>query len=325
MSKVKSRGKGARHLEHSFAYSLLHALQHHKQAFFRSLKTLASHPLGTSLTVVALGIILTLPLGGYVIANHFHQVYASLDKGTELTVFLEVGVSEKEALKLKTQFEAIEEVEQIRYKSAEQSLQEFKKSTDLNDIIQLLPENPLPAQLLVKPKDLYSSTSNLKELKEAIASTPQVDEVILDMDWVEKLDAIYRVVVKAVWLLCTLIGLGVIVILTNTIRLSLEKHRDEIVILSLIGATPSYIRRPFIYRAFLYGFLGALLASTLVILALKALAQPISELAVLYSDVLRLDAVPFYAIIALIFSCFILSWLSARLAIMQYSESAHLP
>jgi cell division transport system permease protein len=104
------------------------------------------------------------------------------------------------------------------------------------------------------------------------------------MQWLQRLEAMLQVVERGVVLLAALLALGVLLIVSNTLRLAILNRREEIEIIKLIGATDAFIRRPFLYLGFGYGLLGGAIAWALVALALGLLHGPIEQLAGLYSS-----------------------------------------
>ena len=81
-----------------------------------------------------------------------------------------------------------------------------------------------------------------------------------------------------------LLGLAVLLVIGNTIRLEIENRRAEIVIVKLVGGTDAFVRRPFLYSGLWYGLGGGLLAYALVSLSLWLLAGPVQRLAGLYQS-----------------------------------------
>ena len=112
-----------------------------------------------------------------------------------------------------------------------------------------------------------------------------MDEVRLDMKWMERLQAILSVGERLALALALALSMGVLLIVGNTIRLAIENRRDEIVVVKLVGGTDNYVRRPFLYTGVWYGLIGGVLAWMLVALALFSLSGLVSRLAALYQSV----------------------------------------
>ena len=104
----------------------------------------------------------------------------------------------------------------------------------------------------------------------------------VDTHWLMRFQAILDLAQALVLLLAGLLAVGVLLIVGNTIRLEILNQRGEIEIMELVGATASFIRRPFLYAGAWYGLLGGLSAWFLVTVAVLALQGPVSRLASLY-------------------------------------------
>ncbi|MCB1904567.1 MAG: cell division protein, partial [Gammaproteobacteria bacterium] len=96
-----------------------------------------------------------------------------------------------------------------------------------------------------------------------------------------------------VWVVASLLGLAVILIIVNTIRLEIQNRHAEIEISKLIGATDSFIRRPFLYSGAWYGLFGGLISWLLVTLSLRLLDAPVARLAGLYQSDFILSGMDF--------------------------------
>ncbi len=108
------------------------------------------------------------------------------------------------------------------------------------------------------------------------------------------------IIERGVLILSGLLALAVLLVVGNTIRLAIQNRRDEIIITKLIGATDSFIRRPFLYTGFWYGLLGGLISLILVQLSLVLLADPVREVATLYHSSFQLQGIDSQTLIALL-------------------------
>jgi len=106
--------------------------------------------------------------------------------------------------------------------------------------------------------------------------------VQLDTEWVQRFHAILDIVRQAIAIGSVLLGIAIVVIIGNTIRLDIENRRDEIEVTKLIGASNAFVRRPFLWTGFWYGLLGGTVALMLVQYGLYLLKGPVSRLAGLY-------------------------------------------
>jgi cell division transport system permease protein len=117
------------------------------------------------------------------------------------------------------------------------------------------------------------------------------------------------------------LGLAVLLIIGNTIRLEIQNRHDEIAITKLIGATNAFIRRPFLYMGFWFGLLGGMTAWLLVSLSLWLLSGPISSLTGLYQSEFRLDLLGFAATLLIVLGSAVLGLIGARIAVGRHLDA----
>jgi cell division transport system permease protein len=254
-------------------------LLHHFYVFFSSLGQSARSPLSTLMTAAVLGIALALPTGLYLLLENALQVSRGWDAAVHISLFLQPEVSDAQAEALAAQVRGRGEVESVRLISKAEALKEYRELSGFSDALKSLAENPLPAVLVVKPRSAQLTQTLLDEF----ARLPAVDVAQYDMRWLKRLYAMMEVVQRGIWLLAGLLGLAVLLIIGNTIRLAIYNRREEIEIHKLFGATDAFIRRPFLYSGLWYGLLGSLIAWLLVQSALYALQEPVQRLAALYA------------------------------------------
>jgi len=128
-------------------------------------------------------------------------------------------------------------------------------------------------------------------LQEELANLPEAEYVQVDTEWVQRFHAILDIVRHAIAIGAVLLGLAIVVIIGNTIRLDIENRRDEIEVTKLIGASNAFVRRPFLWTGFWYGLFGGLLALGLVYYGLFLLQGPVSRLAGLYQSKISIASI----------------------------------
>jgi cell division transport system permease protein len=152
-------------------------------------------------------------------------------------------------------------------------------------------------------------------LQEEIGNLPETDLVQVDTEWVQRFHAILDIVRKAIAIGAALLGIAIVVIIGNTIRLDIENRREEIEVTKLIGASNAFVRRPFLWTGFWYGLLGGASALLLVQYGLYLLKEPVTRLAGLYQgniSVATLDASESLTIVAAaVFLGLFASWVTA--------------
>lgn len=257
--------------------------QEHARVFFFSLGKLAQNPVGTFLTALVIGITLALPAGLHILTQNLSAISYSWEGSLQMSLFLKDSVSRDQGVKLATELAGTPGVVHAEYISREQSLTEFRELSGFGEALDILEENPLPAVIAVTP-DRAQGKDEVDALLAQFARLPQVELAKMDQKWLERLYAILAIVERAVLMIASLLALAVVVIVGNTIRLDIEARREEIVVMKLIGAPDSFIRRPFLYTGFWYGFAGALFAILLLVVGMAAMAGPSRQLGDLYQS-----------------------------------------
>ena len=141
---------------------------------------------------------------------------------------------------------------------------------------------------------------------------------ILDMKWLQRLDAILAIGHRASILLLFLFSIAVLLIIANTIRLTTQNHHDEILVVKLIGGTNHFIRRSFLYSGMVYGLVGSIVAWLLVDFIMGFLEAPITKLASLYGTTYQINGLGLHATISLLVTGILLGLLASWMSVTRY-------
>ena len=255
---------------------------HHIRVLLGSLGRLTRHPLSTSMTVAVIAIALTLPAGLYLALNNISGLSAGWDSSTKISLFLHANVSQDKAQKLRKRLQLHNDIDKVSMVTKKQGLEQFKQLSGFGDALKFLDDNPLPIVLVVQPIIDTNRPDRINQLLKELQGNKLVELAQLDMQWVKRLYALLEIANRVIWAIGSLLGLAVLLIVGNTIRLDIQNRRSEIEVSKLIGASNAFIRRPFLYTGFWYGFSGGLLAWLLTTLSLYMLAEPVEKLALLY-------------------------------------------
>jgi cell division transport system permease protein len=290
--------------------------QEHLRVFFFSLGKIGRAPLSALLTALVIGIALALPAGLHVLTNNISTVAYSWQESLQISLFLKDSVTEERGVALTKGFNAEAAIAKARYISRAQSLKEFSSESGFGDALELLQDNPLPAVIAVSPNRHLGKTE-VQALLQRLEKLPEVELARLDQKWLERLYALIAIGQRAVGIIALLLGLAVMVIIGNTIRLDIEARREEIEVMKLVGAPNSFIRRPFLYSGFWFGLAGGVLAWIMVILGTRALGAPSAELAALYASDFKLSGLAFGDGLALIGAGIVLGWAGALVTVTR--------
>jgi len=290
----------------------------HVQVALNSLGRLYRSPSSSLMTTAVIAIALALPTGLYLLTGNLQRLSTQWDGNTNLSLFLHHSVSLQQAGALQKKLAQMPEIESLQLITPEQALAEFRALSGFGDVLDVLDENPLPAVIAVKPDKEHSDADAAAALLEKLRGLPEVELAQLDLQWVRRFSAIVHIVRRSIWVMAALLGLAVLLIIGNTIRLEIQGRREEIEITKLIGATNGFIRRPFLYSGLWYGLAGAILASVLVEIAFLQLYNPVSQLAGLYQSGFSLNTLSFADSLGLFAAGAVLGLLGAWLAVGRH-------
>lgn len=257
-------------------------LSRHLQVALASLGHLVRSPLPTVMTIAVIAIALALPAGLFVVTRNLAALSESWDHSPAISLFLTPGTDVKQARALAAQLEAHSGIGKISLISPDEALADLRGQDGFNEAIRQLDKNPLPFVLSLQPAPALASPDALDDLRRELEALPQADFARLDAQWVRRFQAILDLGKSGVALFGSMLALGVLLVVGNTIRLEIENRRHEIEIMELVGATPAFIRRPFLYTGCWYGLLGGVSAWILIAVVLLIAQGPVSRLADLY-------------------------------------------
>ncbi|MGE5466129.1 MAG: permease-like cell division protein FtsX [Ignavibacteria bacterium] len=256
-------------------------LHQHRDALLLALRRLTATPLNTLLSLLAIGIALALPAGGQMLVANALRLAQGSAPAPQISLFMSLDAPRAAADEVGNRLRKNPGIKAARLVPREDTLARMRAAEGLGEVIDILPKNPFPDAFVIDPQD--DAPAAMEALAKELKKLPRVEHVQLDSAWVRRLDALLKLGRTGVALLAVLLGVGLIAITFNTIRLQVLTQRAEIEVSRLLGATDAYIRRPFYYFGLLQGLLGGLVAWVIVWLATLWLAAPVGELAQLYS------------------------------------------
>lgn len=282
-------------------------LRLHRQAFFSALRRVGA------LNALVIGVALSLPAGGYALLDALRAVAGRFALDAQVSVFLRTDLKRAEAEALGSTLRADRRVAKVRFVSREEALKELAAVQGMPEVIAALGQNPLPDAFVVTARQ-----SKLEALSADLAKLPGVAHVQADAAWARRLSALAGIARIVLWLLSALLGIGLVAVTFNTIRLQILTQREEIEVSKLIGATDGFIRRPFYYLGLLQGAAGGAVALAIVAAGLALLNREVAILAESYGSNFRfafLDAGDALAVVAF---AGVLGWLGAHLSVTRH-------
>ena len=278
-------------------------LDHHVYSVLASLGRLFKKPWSAALTIGVMAVALALPLGLWLVLDNVSRLGGSIDASREISVFLKPDVDDARAQALAGELRGRGDVGSIVHRSPDEGLAELRERGEFGDTIDVLGENPLPHVLIVTPG------GDEMLLAESLRMLPETELVQHDAQWRERLDGWLRFGGRVVWVLAALLGIGVLLVVGNTVRLDIQSRREELGVLQLLGATDGFIRRPFLYLGAWYGLGAGAVALGLLAIAGRALQPPLAELAATYGAAFALRGFGPPGVLAVLGGAALLGWL----------------
>ncbi|MBU1310975.1 MAG: permease-like cell division protein FtsX [Gammaproteobacteria bacterium] len=290
-------------------------VNHLRQAL-ASLGELWRTPSASLLTIGVLGVSLTLPVTLHLLVKNMQQISDSFTQAAEISLFIKQDSSQTQIDSLKTILQADAAIARVTHISKQQALAEFAAVSGFGPALDYLTENPLPDVLLVLPKNTQAEAA--RALLNRLNKERIVEYGKLDIDWLTRLDAIVSLLQQAVAVIALLLLGAVVLIIGNTIRLSIMNKKDEIEVMKLVGATDAFIQRPFLYSGVWYGVFGGLLAYLIVETMLVWLQGAILSVTALYGSEFRLMSLSVAEFFALMLLAVLLGLAGSYLSVRRH-------
>ena len=291
-------------------------LLHHVQSLVFSLRKIYAAPATTIMTVAVIGITLSLPGGFYLFLKNIDAMSGDFRSSSQISLYLDLDISEKQARALEKQIAKSENVESTRFISRDLSLEEFRENSGFGKSIDTLSTNPLPHTIIVDPG--VSETFAVRSLLKNLQAMPEVTIAKLDTEWLERLYTIIEIARRSVAIVTILFACAVLLIIGNTIRLDIQNRYQEIIVTKLVGATNAFIRRPFLYGGVWYGLLGGIISWLIVEIGYLAISGPLERLNLLYKSDMNLITFSLHDFIILITSSTLLGLAGSWIAVARH-------
>jgi cell division transport system permease protein len=249
-------------------------------------------------------------------------VVREIPTSPEMTVFMKQNstLEQAQAFSQAVGKEFQTELANIRLVSKEQALKQLQSNPSWTEALGALPSNPLPHAIVLTLHETPDLVTRADTLAKTLQGRQDVDSVLLDSEWVQRLAAILSFIRIGLWILMAGVGVVVIATVFNTVRLQALNQREEIAVARLVGATEAFVRRPFLYMGALTGLLASALACGLALLALTPLNKALSSLAHSYGVQLALKLPEFSLLLTAAILVAILGALAARWSVTRSTQ-----
>ncbi|MEY2624631.1 MAG: hypothetical protein RL412_406 [Pseudomonadota bacterium] len=285
----------------------------HAQALLSAFGRLIRQPLGTLLTIFVIAIALALPSTLWLVVKNARIAAGDVTDSIELSVFFKTDVPLEKAEQLTAAARQRPGVGEVTLIPADDALEEFRRYSGFGAALDALQGNPLPHVIIVRPDTAYANPQGVESLKRYLSAWPEVETVQFDGEWVRRLTAILDLLRNVFAVFAVVLGVGVLAVVGNAIRLEIRARRSEIEVTKLVGGTNAFVRRPFLYEGVIFGLFGGAAAVGVVSLAVASLIEPVGRLAALYGGRFALTGLEPLEALVLIFGGSLLGVLGAWL------------
>ena len=238
--------------------SLVRALRHHVREAWDglwrnpALSLLSAASIGISLYVLGLFLLLALNLNRFV---------EDLGRQTQVQVYLREEATPDQTRALRAEFSSDPAIGVVAYITKAEARSRFQRDfPTLRDLPERIGGNPFPASFELEIREAFRDPRSLDRIAKSYQKAPGVEEVRYDRGWTERLGAIASLVRRGGYGIGALLVFAALVTVGATVRLTVLARREEIEIMKLVGATPGFIRGPFMLAAAAQGLAGGILA-----------------------------------------------------------------
>lgn len=218
-----------------------------------------------------------LCVGGALLAvSNLSSIAERWGQSGRMTVFLRDGAQEGDVAQLRIVLESLPEVHEVEALSSAEARALFLAQSEVSANLTALPAEVFPASLEVSLKG-GTDPARVEAIAGRVGQLRAVDDVETYRGFFDRLDSLIAAGRGLAAMLALLVGLCVLAVIGNTIRLAVARRRDEIEVLKLCGATDSFVRGPFVVEGTFQGFASALLAVLVLLLGFALLRGPLDQ------------------------------------------------
>ena len=267
-----------------------------KILYRRLLRSYFSSVISISLVLFLVGMTGALIVNAKSVSNYFKE-------NITVSAVLNVEADEADASALADSLERTSYIKNVRIITKAEGVEEMKEILG-DDFMDVFEVNPIPVSLELQIAADYISADSLSIIEEALYGYPAVDDVVYQQSLVELLNAnIERIGIVAGVFVALLLFISVVLI-NNTVRLSVDSKRSSIRVMRLVGATKGFITRPFVGQAFFQGLIAGAAADIFILTALYFVRNEFYQLFSLF-DAMLLGLVMAVVIVLGILICMI--------------------
>ncbi len=243
--------------------------------FRTAVRGLASSAMTSVAAVVTIAITLTLVGAFALLVGNMRGMLERFGGELRIAAYFEEDLDIAEARRIAATVATVEGVHQVELVTPEEALARFRETAGAEALLEGLASNPLPASLEITLSDAHRTEAGIAVVEQALEGLPGIAELAKGQEWIEGYTRAANLVRFAALGLGAVLAVSALMIVANTIRLAIYSREDELEILSLVGASRTFLRVPFLLEGTIQGLAGGLLAVLLLWLGFMIFADPI--------------------------------------------------
>lgn len=201
----------------------------------------------------------------FLVFTNLNTLLLTWDKQVQLIVYLEDKISKRQSVKLESSFKSHKEIDSFSFVSRKDAWKKFKNTfSEKSKFIDVLGFNPLPASYILKFKDSPDRLKNIRTVAEKIKNQEGIEALEYGEKWLSRFERF--MIFLRIFILCVggMLCTGLIIIISNTIKLSIYSRQEEIDLMLLLGATHRSIKAPILLEGLIQGLIGVIIALGIV-------------------------------------------------------------
>ncbi len=292
-------------------------LNHHFQAIKLVLLRMRNNPLPSFMISLVVGVAMCLPGLFYIGIDNLSKLTNHMQNETEISLFLKLDASTTTITEIKALLAKNAAIKQFHLVTKDEAMVKLKAASETNNdnsnTIHQLDKNPLPDAFFIQAKS--NDPIALEALKDELQNISGVEQALLNTEWAKRLATLLALGKKITFFISILLGIALLVIIGNTVRMQILTQKDEIEVSNLMGATSSFIRTPFLYAGMFYGLFGGLIAILMMAGVVQLFNDSVTQISNLYSSDFSLSLFNDNLFLAIIGIATSIGWLGSYLAV----------
>lgn len=287
----------------------------HQLAFKEAWSQFIHAPLSSVINCLGVAMAMLLMTTLIITLQTFHHTTRAIHSNNQVAIYLK-DVEQSSATAFLSELKQNSFIKEATYVSPATALHELSNLSDYQDLFNEVTDNPLPPVILLKFN--YENKNKIEQFIQEIKQKPIVAALDYNTNFLGKFASLIKFGNRIILTLTIVLCLGVILIISHAIHKATAKNQKEIDILKLLGATSSYIRRPFLYLGALLGLGSAILTFLALMLFWSLLETPFLEF-IKYYQLPEPSLNPQLLLLMVILNL-LFGWIGAFLAFYKYAK-----